>query len=129
MELPGSGADRFQFQAAEIVEGVTWWLGRGVSDQNRDTASRDGQSLDGEGWELEVTANPTRNWSIRAAYSYTDRTRMLVLRSGTAKAGVWVQERRNVLKDFQLAFGDVGGQLGGLAIAIRRRLLLRRAPG
>ena len=49
--------------------------------------------------------------------AYTDRTRMLVLRSGTAKAGVWVQERRNVRKDFQLAFGDVGGQLGGLAIA------------
>lgn len=49
--------------------------------------------------------------------AYTDRTRMLVLRSGTAKAGVWVQERRNVLKDFQLAFGDIGGQLGGLAIA------------
>jgi hypothetical protein len=49
--------------------------------------------------------------------AYTDRTRMLVLRSGTAKAGIWVQERRNVLKDFQLAFGDIGGQLGGLAIA------------
>jgi hypothetical protein len=42
----------------ETIEG-------GVSDQNRDTASRDGQSLDGEGWELEVTANPTRNWRIR----------------------------------------------------------------
>jgi outer membrane receptor for ferric coprogen and ferric-rhodotorulic acid len=37
----------------------------GVSDRNRDTASRDGQSLDGKGWELEVTANPTRNWRIR----------------------------------------------------------------
>ncbi len=49
--------------------------------------------------------------------AYTDRTRMLVLRSGPGKAGVWVQERRNVRKDFQLAFGDVGGQLGGLAIA------------
>ena len=49
--------------------------------------------------------------------AYTDRTRMLVLRSGAARAGVWVQERRNVLKDFQLAFGDIGGRLGGLAIA------------
>lgn len=49
--------------------------------------------------------------------AYTDRTRMLVLRSGADKAGAWVQERRNVLKDFQLAFGDIGGQLGGLAIA------------
>ena len=49
--------------------------------------------------------------------AYTDRTRMLVLRSGAGKAGAWVQERRNVRKDFQLAFGDIGGQLTGLAIA------------
>ncbi len=49
--------------------------------------------------------------------AFTDRTRMLVLRSGAGKAGAWVQERRNVVKDFQLAFGDIGGQLGGLAIA------------
>jgi len=49
--------------------------------------------------------------------AYTDRTRMLVLRSGAGKAGAWVQERRNVRKDFQLAFGDIGGQLSGLAIA------------
>jgi hypothetical protein len=42
---------------------------------------------------------------------------MLVLRSGAGKAGGWVSERRHVGKDFQRAFGDVGGQLTGIAIA------------
>lgn len=49
--------------------------------------------------------------------AYTDRARMFVLRSGSRKAGAWVQEQRNVLKDFQQAFGDLDGQLRGLAIA------------
>ena len=41
----------------------------------------------------------------------------LVLRSGGDLAGRWVTERRNVLEDYRLAFGDIGGQLRGLAIA------------
>ena len=49
--------------------------------------------------------------------AYTDRARMLVLRSGARQAGVWVQERRNVLADFHKAFGEIGGELQGLAIA------------
>jgi len=49
--------------------------------------------------------------------AYTDRSRMLVLRSGSGQAGAWVHEQRNVLKDFQQAFGDLDGQLRGLAIA------------
>lgn len=49
--------------------------------------------------------------------AYTDRARMLVLRSGAAQAGGWVQERRNVLADFRLAFGEIDGTLSGLAIA------------
>lgn len=49
--------------------------------------------------------------------AYTDRSRMLVLRSGSGRAGAWVHEQRNVLKDFQQAFGDLDGQLRGLAIA------------
>ena len=54
------------------------------------------------------------------ANAYTDRARMLVLRSGGDLAGRWVTERRNVLEDFRLAFaelGDTGRQLRGLAIA------------
>ena len=48
---------------------------------------------------------------------YTDRARMLVLRSGAVDAGRWVPERRNVLKDFQHAFGDLQGQLKSIALA------------
>ena len=51
------------------------------------------------------------------ANAYTDRARMLVLRSGGDLVGRWVTERRNVLEDYRLAFGDTGGQLRGLAIA------------
>lgn len=49
--------------------------------------------------------------------AYTDRARLLVVRSGDALAGAWVHERQNVLADFQRAFGGIDGQLKALAIA------------
>ena len=49
--------------------------------------------------------------------AYTDRTRMLVRRTGSEQAGGWVQERRDVGKDLQRAFPGSKGQLTGLAIA------------
>jgi hypothetical protein len=49
--------------------------------------------------------------------AYTDRARMLVLRSGGAEAGRWVDERRDVAADFQRAFGHAPARLTGLAIA------------
>ena len=49
--------------------------------------------------------------------AYTDRARMLVLRSGNGQTGRWVQERRNVLADFQRAFGAIDGDIRGLAVA------------
>lgn len=49
--------------------------------------------------------------------AYTERTRMLVLRSGAAEAGRWVEERRDVAADFRRAFGDIAGQPSGLAVA------------
>jgi len=49
--------------------------------------------------------------------AYTDRTRMLVRRSGASQAGGWVQGRRDIGKDFQRAFPGSKGQLTGLAIA------------
>ena len=51
------------------------------------------------------------------SHVYTDRARMLVLRSGAAEVGRWVHERRNVLEDFQRAFGDLNGQLKSIALA------------
>ncbi|MDP3638845.1 MAG: DUF3047 domain-containing protein [Azonexus sp.] len=49
--------------------------------------------------------------------AYTDRVRLWVLRSGAGQVGVWVHERRNVLDDFQRAFGNLAGELSGLAVA------------
>ncbi|MEI7430864.1 MAG: DUF3047 domain-containing protein [Betaproteobacteria bacterium] len=49
--------------------------------------------------------------------AYTDRARLLVLRSGGASAGHWVRERRNALQDFQRAFGPIGNQLRALVLA------------
>ncbi|MBL8463359.1 MAG: DUF3047 domain-containing protein [Thauera sp.] len=49
--------------------------------------------------------------------AYTDRTRMIVLRSGAGDAGSWVTERRDVAEDFKRAFGEVPAQLSGIALA------------
>lgn len=51
------------------------------------------------------------------ANAYTDRTRMVVLRSGAGDAGDWVMERRDVASDFKRAFGDLPAKLTGLALA------------
>jgi hypothetical protein len=51
------------------------------------------------------------------ANAYTDRARMLVLRTGGADAGRWVTERRDVLADFARAFDHAPRRLTGLAIA------------
>ena len=48
---------------------------------------------------------------------YTDRARMLVLRSGADDAGRWVSERRDVRQDFRAAFGELSGRLKSIALA------------
>jgi hypothetical protein len=42
---------------------------------------------------------------------YTDRVRMIVVESGTSRAGQWVSVRRNVLQDYQKAFGEDAGDI------------------
>jgi len=42
----------------------------------------------------------TSAWS-----AYTDRVRVVVLESGAARAGAWVEERRDVAADYRAAFG------------------------
>jgi len=49
--------------------------------------------------------------------AYTDRTRMIVVESGAAKAGSWVAERRDLLADFKLGFGTDQGEVTLLAVA------------
>lgn len=58
--------------------------------------------------------HPVGTWQPNA---YTDRARMLVLRSGAADAGRWAEERRDVGADFLKAFGHAPARLTGLAIA------------
>lgn len=58
--------------------------------------------------------HPVGTWQPNA---YTDRARMLVLRTGASEAGRWVTERRDVGADFQQAFGHAPLRLTGLALA------------
>ncbi len=58
--------------------------------------------------------NPVGTWQANA---YTERARMLVLRSGAGEAGRWINERRDVGADFQAAFGYAPLRLTGVAIA------------
>ena len=58
--------------------------------------------------------HPVGTWQ---ANGYTDRARMLVLRSGADEAGHWVSERRDVRQDFRTAFGELGGHLKSIALA------------
>lgn len=57
---------------------------------------------------------PVGTWQNNA---YTDRARMLVLRSGAEAAGRWVSERRDVQKDFRVAFGEFAVHLKSIALA------------
>lgn len=53
-----------------------------------------------------------------APNAYTDRARMLVLRSGNGEAGRWVEERRDIARDLAEAFGEwPGSRTTLLAIA------------
>jgi len=47
---------------------------------------------------------------------YTERVRMLVLESGAARLGEWVEERRDVHADYRRAFGTEAPPITGVAI-------------
>ena len=48
--------------------------------------------------------------------AYTDRVRMIVVRSGDADANRWVAEERNLLEDYRRAFGEEPPPVSGVAI-------------
>jgi len=50
------------------------------------------------------------------ASPYTDRVRMIVVRSGNAEAGRWQSEERNVLDDYRRAFGEEPPAIAGVAV-------------
>lgn len=47
---------------------------------------------------------------------YTERVRMVALRSGPAEAGVWLSERRDVGADYRSAFGEDPPPLSGVVV-------------
>lgn len=47
---------------------------------------------------------------------FTERVRMIALRSGTADAGAWHGEERNILADYRAAFGEDPPPLEGVAL-------------
>ncbi|UVW30044.1 DUF3047 domain-containing protein [Massilia sp. H6] len=51
------------------------------------------------------------------ANAYTDRARMLVVRSGSAGQGQWHTETRDLRADFRAAFGEEAPDVVGLALA------------
>ena len=46
---------------------------------------------------------------------HADRVRIIVLESGNAQAGRWVEERRDVAADFRAAFGRAAPRMTGIA--------------
>jgi len=48
--------------------------------------------------------------------AYTDRVRMIVVRSGNAAANQWVSEERNVLEDYRRTYGEEPPPVSGVAI-------------
>ncbi len=47
---------------------------------------------------------------------YTSRVRMIICRSGTRESGKWIKEKRNIVQDYQNAFGEKPPLISGIAI-------------
>ncbi len=79
---------------------------------------------------FERSALPTRTVAINYVWAahepvgatypspYTDRVRMIVLRSGAASAGAWQGESRDVLADYRAAFGRDAREVHGVALMV-----------
>ncbi|HEY3307385.1 MAG TPA: DUF3047 domain-containing protein [Desulfuromonadaceae bacterium] len=48
--------------------------------------------------------------------AFTGNAMMVAVESGTAQAGQWLHEQRDILADYRLLFGDEPGQIGAIAI-------------
>lgn len=61
-------------------------------------------------------------WDTKAAVgtvvdnAYTDFAKMIVVESGEAKVGGWIEESRNVYEDYKRAFGEDPPMINGVAI-------------
>lgn len=61
-------------------------------------------------------------WDARApvgsvvANPYTDRVRMIVVESGSRRAGTWLAYERDVVADYRAAFGEEAPPIAGIAL-------------
>jgi hypothetical protein len=62
-----------------------------------------------------VWANQLPKNSIQLS-TYTSNGMMIAVESGSAKAGEWVAEQRNLLDDYRKAFGEEPPKVGAIAI-------------
>ncbi len=62
-------------------------------------------------WSHKEQKN-TQSWN-----AFTDRVRMIVLRSSADNAGLWAQEERNILSDFEKAFEMPAPQISGIVLS------------
>lgn len=79
---------------------------------------------------FETSAVPTRTRAINYVWSaqvpagtefpspYTDRVKLVVLRSGSADAGAWQEESRDVLADYRRLFGREPEEFNGVAVMV-----------
>ena len=51
-----------------------------------------------------------------APSAYSDRVRLIVVESGTARVRQWVDFERNIARDFRMAFGEDAPPVSGIAI-------------
>jgi hypothetical protein len=49
--------------------------------------------------------------------AYSDRVRIIVVRSGSRQAGSWVRESRDIAQDFREAFGELPPVVTGIVVA------------
>ena len=47
---------------------------------------------------------------------YTEQVKMIVLQSGEEKVGRWVNESRNLVEDYRMAFGGDPPRISGVAL-------------
>jgi hypothetical protein len=122
VDAPVAGADMAEKSGDDYAARV--YLAFEIPEQNLDLRARAELALARSIWNSQLPdAAVIYVWDNRYPVgterpnANSARARMVVVESGTAKAGRWVGERRDVAADFKRAFDSVPGRLTALAIA------------
>jgi len=122
VDAPVAGADMAKRSGDDYAARV--YLTFAVPEENLDVRARAELALARSIWNSQLPdAALIYIWDNRYPVgtehpnANSDRARMMVVESGTAKAGRWVGERRDVAADFKRAFDGVPGRVTALAIA------------